>query len=84
MKNQNSTTSQRNRLLNRLQKGQCSTFELRHRDDIPCVAARVYELRHNLGYNIQTHWIEDDNPGGGSHRVANYVLMPGKWQGGAQ
>ncbi len=77
----NSSAAQRNRLLRRLQKGPCSTFDLRHKDDAPCVAPRIYELRHHYGYNIQTHWIYDNNPGGGPHRVAQYILMSGKWLG---
>lgn len=83
MRDNNCTVAQRTRLLKRLQKGHCSTFELRHEEDIPCVAPRIYELRHHFGYNIQTHWTNDHNPGGGCHRVASYALMPGKWQEGA-
>lgn len=79
----NSIEAQRTRLLKRLQKGHCSTFELRHEEDVPCVAPRIYELRHHYGYNIQTHWTTDRNPGGNHHRVAKYVLKSGKWQGGA-
>lgn len=84
MKRQNNTLeAQRSRLLKRLQAGPCTTTEARHELDILGVAPRVYELRHQYGFNIQRHWANDRNPGGGHHRVAKYVLMPGRWQGGA-
>jgi hypothetical protein len=83
MKLNNSSESQRLRILNRLEMKPCTTVQLRHELDILGVAPRVYELRHQEGFNIQTHWASDINPGGGRHRVAKYVLNPGKWQGGA-
>lgn len=73
---------QRARLLQRLRQKPCTTVEARHELDILGVAPRIYELRHNYGFNIQTYWTNDKNPGGGRHRVARYVLMAGKWQGG--
>ena len=79
----NSYQAQRRRLLERLRQKPCTTVEARHSLDILGVAPRIYELRHHYGYNIHTHWTRDDNPGGGRHRVAQYVLKPGKWQGGA-
>lgn len=80
---QHSAKAQRARLLHRLQEKPCTTVEARHELDILGVAPRVYELRHHHGYNIQTDWTHGKNPGGGRHRVAKYVLMAGKWQGGA-
>jgi hypothetical protein len=77
----NTLEAQRSRLLKRLKNKPCSTVEARHELDILGVAPRVYELRHQYGFNIQTQWIKDHNPGGGHHRVARYVLLPGKWQG---
>jgi hypothetical protein len=77
-----SAENQRHRLYKALQEEALTTLEIRHRLDILGVAPRVYELRHNHGYNIHTHWTHDDNPGGGRHSVAQYVLMPGKWEGG--
>ena len=82
-KQNNSLEAQRSRLLKRLQNGDCSTTEARHELDILGVAPRIYELRHHYGFNIQTQWTDDRNPGGGHHRVAKYVLLPGDWQGGA-
>jgi hypothetical protein len=83
MNQKNTAEAQCKRILKRLKKTPCSTVTLRHEEDALCVAPRIYELRHKYGYNIQTHWTNDNNPGGGRHRVAKYVLMPGKWQGGA-
>ncbi len=84
MKKLNNTLEiQRSRLLKRLQEKPCTTVEARHELDILGVGPRIYELRHQFGFNIKKEWANDFNPGGGSHRVAKYVLMPGKWQGGA-
>lgn len=74
-----SLESQRQRLLERLRVGACSTIEARHELDIISPAARVFELKWNLGHNIKTFWTQGINPGGKRHRIANYVLMPGKF-----
>lgn len=78
----NSEASQRKRLLRRLKLGAATTLELRHEEDILAPAARVHTLRHKFEYNIHTFWEQAINPGGGKHRVARYVLLAGKWQGG--
>lgn len=84
MKTQNnSAPAQRSRLLGRLQNRPCSTVEARHELDILSAPPRIHELRHDYGYNIQTQWTYSNNPGGGRHRIAKYVLMQGKWQGGS-
>jgi hypothetical protein len=77
----NTAESQCKRLIKRLRKGASTTVELRHQEDILGVGPRIYDLRHKHGYNIQTFWSIDHNPGGGKHRVARYVLQPGKWKG---
>jgi len=77
-----SSAAQRARLLERLQKGSCSTVQARHELDILGVAPRIYELRHHYGFNIKMHWTKGDNPGGGSHWIAQYVLHSGKYQEG--
>lgn len=80
-----SAASQRVRLLEWLRKKPITTLQARHQLDILGVAPRVYELRHMFGHNIQKHWIEDHNPGGSKHTVAQYVLFPGAWKkGGVQ
>lgn len=75
-----SASAQRKRLHKRLQAGPCSTLEARHELDILGVAPRIFELRHQYGLNIQTHWIYGINPGGKGHRVAQYVLFSGQFQ----
>lgn len=82
MRVSNTLEAQRSRLLKRLQKKAATTLELRHELDILAVAPRVHELRHQFGFNIQTHWTKDRNPGGGQHRVAKYVLLAGKYKEG--
>lgn len=77
--NRHSTEAQQSRLLERLKQGPCSTIEARHELDIVAPAPRIFELRHNRGFNIQTFWTSDINPGGKKHRVANYVLLSGKY-----
>jgi len=72
--------AQRSRLLKRLQLGACTTMEARHELDILGVAPRVHELRHQYGFNIQTLRTTALNPGGRNHRVAQYVLLPGKYK----
>ena len=76
----NSASAQRERLQKRLQAGPCSTLQARHELDILGVAPRIFELRYDYGLNIKTHWIYGKNPGGKSHRVAQYVLFSGKIQ----
>jgi len=73
---------QRARLLERLQVSPCTTVQARHELDILGVAPRIYELRHQFGFNIQTRWKNDRNPGGSHHRVAQYVLLSGKYKEG--
>lgn len=79
-----SAEAQKFRVWERLKLGAASTPQLRHEEDVPAPAPRVHSLRHEHNLNIQTFWVTADNPGGGRHRFAQYVLMPGKWQGGAK
>jgi len=74
------TEAQRALLLKRLQEKPCTTVEARHELDIIAPAARIFELRHHHGHNIQTFWTTALNPGGRNHRVAKYVLLPGKYK----
>jgi len=77
-----SSQAQRKRVLSRLKLGPVSTVELRHQEDILAPAARVHELRHKENFNVKTFWTHADNPGGGSHKIAKYVLCPGVWKKG--
>ncbi len=77
-----SANSQRARLLERLRQGPVSTLEARHKLAILGVGPRIFELRHELGFNIQTQFSIRENPGSATlHRVAEYVLLPGKYKG---
>ena len=58
-----------------------NTIQLRRDFDVLMPAARVHELRWNHGLNIQTVRDQDTSESGNRHRVARYVLQPGKWQG---
>lgn len=60
-----------------------NTIQARSELDIMMPAARVHELRHDQGHNIQAVWTTETTPEGKPHRVARYVLMAGKWKGAA-
>jgi len=79
-----SLTAQRERLLKHLRNAPLSTIEARHKLDVLSPAARIFELRHNHGYNIHTHWQIQRTPEGNRHRVALYVLRVGKYDGSAK
>lgn len=80
MKICHSIQSQQNRLLEWLKEKPITTFEARLCLDIASPAPRVHELRHQFGLNIQTFSTNDINPGTkGLHKVARYVLLPGKY-----
>jgi hypothetical protein len=74
----NSAEAQRYRLLEVLKRGPLTTIEIRHDLDIMMPAARVFELRHNEGHNIEMHWVTRPTAAGNLHSVAMYVLMPPK------
>lgn len=77
----NSLEAQRERLLNSLRKGPITTTCARDTLDILAPAPRVHELRHNFGHNIKTYWKTITTSFKQKHRVAEYVLLPGKWDG---
>ena len=73
------TIPQRQRLLNHLIEHQSiTTLEARHKLDIMHPAGLKKELRDKEGFNIVTRWRTDKTPEGKEHRVAEYVLLPGK------
>jgi len=72
--------AQRARLLRRLKIEPVTTIQARHELDILAPAPRIYELRHQLGHNIQTYWQVEETPEGKAHRVALYVLLSGKYR----
>lgn len=76
--------AQRTRLLDALQSSGVdgiTTIQARHELNILAPAPRVFELRHDYGKNIKTVWTQGMTPEGYSHRIARYVLLPGKWKG---
>jgi len=73
--------AQRERLLSALLDAPVSTVQARHELNILAPAPRIYELRHDHGKNIITNWIVSITPEGYKHRVAEYVLLSGKWEG---
>ena len=79
----NSTAAQRQRLETELRKHPVSTIYARDELDILAPAPRVFELRYDYGLNIKTHWKTEQTSCGKNHRVAEYVLFPGKWEGKA-
>ena len=67
--------TQRLKLLRYLERhGSISTLEARSILKVMSVAARIWELRHQLGHRIITH--RDHR------RVARYILLPGHEAGG--
>lgn len=82
----NTLLAQRKRILNWLEKKPLTTLEARHQLDILAPAARVFELRHIFGFNILTSWQIVETQQGCNHRVAKYILNPGRYQeqGGSQ
>lgn len=74
----NSSEAQRFRLLEALRLGPVTTIEARHTLDILMPAARVHELRHGEGHNIEMIWVRRATAAGNMHRVALYALMPPK------
>lgn len=65
------------RLLAALRIGPITTLEARRTIDVLHPAARIQELRADR-HNIITAWTNDVTPEGNHHRVAKYVLMPGR------
>lgn len=70
-----SASSQRARILARLRKGPMTTTEARRELDILMPAARVFELRHNHGFDIPKRMVKVETAPGKWHRVALYSLM---------
>lgn len=72
----NAAHAQRQRLLDALRKGMVSTLDARRDLDILAPAARVHELRHRFGHQIDLVWVQQQTECGKLHRVGMYVLRP--------
>lgn len=71
----NSASSQRARLLKFFESiPRISTMEAREMLGILHPGGRIMELRRK-GYRIDTHWIEEPDSNGVSHRVGLYVYQ---------
>jgi hypothetical protein len=72
----NSASHQRQRLLDALRKGMVSTIDARRDLDIMHPAARIGELRHRYGHEINTVIVNRQTDCGAWHSVGMYVLCP--------
>lgn len=80
-----SAAAQRSRLLAYLlQRLSITTLEARSQLDILMPAARVHELRHKFGHDIQTVRVLQETDAGNLHSVARYVLAAGGSKHGAE
>ena len=71
----NSLESQRQRLIDWLRvHGMIDTITARRDLDIMMPAARVHELRHRHGHQIDLLWVQQSTACGRQHRVGMYVL----------
>ena len=76
-----SASAQRERILKHLQeRGSATTIKLRHELDVLAPAPQIFELRHDFDYNIVSTWEYPENPNGGTHKVARYTLLTGKYK----
>lgn len=78
--NYSTTATQRSVVLQELGAAKemgVTTFYYRSECDIPHPGARIMELRKQ-GYDIVMRWCMDSMPGGATHRVGRYFLMPEK------
>jgi len=69
----NSIEAQRRRVIAWLSRASLTTLEARQHLDVMHPAARVFELRQ-MGYDIQTVWVEHLSAAGNFHRVGKYIL----------
>lgn len=72
----NAAHAQRQRLHDALRMGMVSTITARSDLDILAPAARVHELRHRFGLEIDLVWVNEPTDCGRVHRVGQYVLRP--------
>jgi len=58
-----------------------TVIQLREEYDCMMPSARVHELRHKEGLNIQLIWDRARNAQGNEHKTGRYILFPGYWNG---
>jgi len=66
---------QRQRILERLRESPATTIELRGELDVMMPAARIFELRHDFGYEIDKTMVQDETKPDHEHTVALYSLV---------
>ncbi|BAN35021.1 hypothetical protein SCD_n01192 [Sulfuricella denitrificans skB26] len=75
--NFNSFEAQRQRLMDWFRThGMIDTITARRDLDIMMPAARVHELRHRHGHQIDLVWVQQPTDCGRLHRVGQYVFHP--------
>ncbi|OIQ83769.1 hypothetical protein GALL_344310 [mine drainage metagenome] len=80
--NGNSRRAQQQRLLDYLRKhGSIDTVTARRELDTMMPAARIFELRHEQGYDIVSHRVRRETDYGRTHSVALYTLLGEPRQG---
>lgn len=68
-------TAQRRRIADYLILHGCATtIELQAKCNALHSPRRVFELRHDFGWKIETHWQRASDAQGRPHRVGSYVL----------
>jgi len=70
-----SIADQRQRILERLRLAPATTIELREELDVLAPAPRIFELRHNYGYEIHSVRVMDETKPGHLHSVSRYALI---------
>jgi hypothetical protein len=70
-----SVSTQRANILNALRQAPSTTIELREKLKIPSPAPRIFELRHNYGFNIIKQMVFDITAQNSTHKVARYFLI---------
>ncbi len=78
----NSRRAQQQRLLDYLRKhGSIDTVTARRELDTMMPAARIFELRHEQGYDIVSHRVRRETDYGRTHSIALYTLIGEPRQG---
>ena len=71
----NAAADQRSRILAALRTAPITTIQARRELDILMPAARVHELRHRYGHEIDLVWVREQTECGRWHKVGMYVLQ---------
>lgn len=81
--NDNSYQGQRTKILRALREvgsQGLTTIQIRERLGVIAPAPRIFELRHDYDYRIETLRTFDENAQGRRHYVARYVLLEGRYR----